>query len=247
MSSTTATARQTTWLITGASRGIGLELVRQLLAAPSNLVIAACRAPSTASALAGLKAGAKGALHVVQLDVADFAGIRALPGVIGPILGGRGLDYLVNNAGILKGDTALTLDAAVLLETLRTNTVGPALLTAACAPLLDAGGRKTVLNVSSGLGSIAGAGGFPGTGPRAVASYSMSKAALNMFTYKVKMERPEWVAVTLAPGWVKTDLGGADAALEVADSVRGILKVVTEATVADSGKYLRWDGAVIPW
>ncbi|OJT07885.1 hypothetical protein TRAPUB_1217 [Trametes pubescens] len=247
MSSATTAARQTTWLITGASRGIGLELVRQLLASPSNTVIAACRTPSTASALAALKDTAKGTLHVVQLDMADFESIRVLPGVLARILGGQGLDYLINNAGILKGDTPLTLDADVLLETLRTNTVGPALLTAACAPLLDAGARKTVLNVSSGLGSIAGADKVPGTGPRAVASYSMSKAALNMFTYKLKMEKPEWVAITLAPGWVKTDLGGADAALEVADSVKGILKVVMEATVADSGKYLRWDGEVLPW
>lgn len=85
-----------------ANRGIGLELVRQLLASPSNLVVAACRMPEKASALTDLKKSANGTLHVVQLDVSDFDNIRALPAQLEPILGSTGLDYLISNAGIVR-------------------------------------------------------------------------------------------------------------------------------------------------
>ncbi|EIW54625.1 NAD-P-binding protein [Trametes versicolor FP-101664 SS1] len=241
MSSTT---RQTTWLITGASRGIGLELTRQLLESPNNLVIAACRTPEKATALSALKSSAKGTLHVVKLQVDEFDSIRALPKAIAPILGDGGLDYLINNAGILKDDTPLTLDPEVLLETLRTNTVGPALVTQVAVPFLEKGATKKVLNISSTLGSIASAETF---GKGTVTSYSISKAALNMLTYKLKQERPDFIAITLCPGWVKTDMGTQAAQLEPAESVAGILKVITGATAADSGKYLSHSGAVIPW
>ncbi|OJT09959.1 hypothetical protein TRAPUB_13557 [Trametes pubescens] len=241
MSSSTS---QNTWLITGASRGIGLELVRQLLESPANLVVAACRTPEKATALSGLKSSAKGSLHVIKLEVTDFDSMRAVPKALEPILGGSGLDYLVNNAGILKPDTPLTLDPEVLLETLRTNTVGPALLTQVCVPFLDKGKTKKIINITSTLGSIASADAF---GPGAVASYSMSKTALNMLTYKLKLERPDLVAITLCPGWVKTDLGGEGALLEPKESIAGIIKVATSTTAADSGKFLRYNGEVVPW
>ncbi|KAL1940819.1 hypothetical protein VTO73DRAFT_7860 [Trametes versicolor] len=241
MSSST---RQTTWLITGASRGIGLELVRQLLENPKNLVIAACRTPEKATALNGLKNSAKGSLHVIRLEVTDFDSVRAVPKAIAPILGESGLDYLVNNAGILIADTPLTIDPEVLLQTLRTNTVAPALLSQVCMPALDKGKEKKILNISSTLGSIASADEF---GAGTTASYSMSKAALNMFTYKQKLERPDIIAITLCPGWVKTDLGGENAPVEQKDSIAGIIKVITSATARDSGKYLRYNGEAIPW
>lgn len=76
--------------------------MRQLVAVPSNLVVAACRAPEKATALAELKKTAKGTLHLVQLDVSDFANVRALPAKLEPILGVTGLDYLISNAGIVR-------------------------------------------------------------------------------------------------------------------------------------------------
>lgn len=90
-----------------ANRGIGLEIVRQLLAVPTNLVIAACCAPEKATALAELKGSAKGTLHLVQLDVSDFDNIRALPAKVEPILGATGLDYLISNAGIVRPPPSL--------------------------------------------------------------------------------------------------------------------------------------------
>ncbi|OJT08358.1 hypothetical protein TRAPUB_743 [Trametes pubescens] len=249
------------------SRGIGLEITRQLLESPNNLVIAGCRTPEKATALNGLKSGAKGTLHVIQLDVADFDSVRAVLKAITPILGESGLDYLINNAGIVriitiprtlrcslislamqgKEDTPLTLDPEVFLETLRTNTVGPALLTQACMPFLDKGQEKKVINITSTLGSIASADMFKHLGAGGVATYSISKAALNMLTYKLKLERPDLIAIALCPGWVKTDMGTQAADLEPAESVVNILKVVTSATAADSGKYLSHTGTVIPW
>ncbi|EIW54613.1 NAD-P-binding protein [Trametes versicolor FP-101664 SS1] len=244
MSSST---RQTSWLVSGASRGIGLELVKQLLESPNNLVIAACRTPDKAYALNALQSSSKGSLHVIRLEVTDFDSVRAVPQAIAPILGEHGLDYLVNNAGIARQDTPLTLDPEVFLETLRTNTVGPALLTQACMPFLDKGREKKVLNISSTLGSIAKADALEHLRFGGAATYCVSKSALNMLTYKLKQERPDLIVIMLCPGWVKTDLGGESAVLEAKESIAGILKVITSATVADSGKYLSFTGAEIPW
>lgn len=114
-----SSTRPTTWLVTGyvipssplphiahappsASRGIGFEIVRQLLESPSNLVVAACRTPDKATALSALQESAKGTLHIVQLDTSDFDSVRALPAQLEPILGSIGLDYLINNAGIVR-------------------------------------------------------------------------------------------------------------------------------------------------
>lgn len=126
-----ASSTSITWLVTGyahlnplpfdipltrtcpcrASRGIGLEIVRQLLASPANLVIAACRNPSGASGLAALtdSADAKGALHTMKLDIDDFVGVRAAAKDIAAILGDNGLDYLVNNAGIVSATRPITV------------------------------------------------------------------------------------------------------------------------------------------
>ncbi|KAI0628099.1 NAD-P-binding protein [Trametes polyzona] len=234
---------QTTWLVTGASRGIGFEIVRQLLQSPNNLVIAACRSPEKASALNALKDSAKGTLHLIQFDVTDWDSIRAAPKAIAPILGDRGLDYLINNAGIAVEDTAFKFDPEEMLRVLRTNAVGPALVSQTLLPFLDKSSTKKILNISSTLGSVASADTF---GPRG-ASYSMSKSALNMLTYKQKQERPDITAITLCPGWVKTDMGGQEAQLEPQESISGILKVITSAKPEDSGKYFRYNGEHIPW
>ncbi|KAI0353985.1 NAD-P-binding protein [Trametes cingulata] len=239
-----STARPTTWLVTGASRGIGFELVRQLLESSDNLVVATCRTPEKATALNNLKSSAKGTLHIIKIDVSDFDSIRASAKQLEPILGEIGLDYLINNAGIGGGEAAaFALDPEEVLTLTRTNAVGPALLAQICLPFLEKGKRKVILNISSTAGSVASAGII---GAR-FAAYSISKAALNMLTYKQKLDRPDLITIALCPGWVKTDMGGKEAALEPKDSVADILKIITSATPADSGKYLRHNGEEIPW
>ncbi|KAI0353987.1 NAD-P-binding protein [Trametes cingulata] len=235
--------RPTTWLITGTSRGIGLELVRQLLQSPSNVVVAACRNPEKATALHGLKSSAKGVLHVLRLDTSDFDDIRAFPKQLDPVLGEIRLDYLINNAAILVEDTAFTTDPEVMMRTFRTNVAGPALLSQVCLSYLEKGERRVILNISSTGGSIAKA---ELVGSR-VTSYGASKAALNMLTQKQKVERPDLTVITLCPGWVKTDMGGEGAQLEPEESIAGILKIITSVTPADSGKFFLYDGSEIPW
>ncbi|KAH9893491.1 NAD-P-binding protein [Cubamyces lactineus] len=236
-------SRPTTWLVTGSSRGIGLELVKQLVDSSNNLVIAACRSPEKAAALHDLKSTAKGTLHFVQLDVSDFDSVRASVKQLKPILGELGLDYLINNAGIATMDTAFTLDPEELLRIVRTNVAGPALVAQVCLPFIEKSARKVILNVSSKGGSLAS---IEAVGAK-LASYAMSKAALNMLTVKQKAERPDIITITLSPGWVKTDMGGEEGQLEPGESVSGILKVITSATLEDSGKFLRYNGEVNPW
>ncbi|KAI0667321.1 NAD-P-binding protein [Trametes maxima] len=241
-----STSRPTTWLVTGASRGIGLETVRQLVALPNTLVVAAARNPEKATALHGLKSGAKGSLHVVELDTSNFDSIRALHKQLDPILGEFGLDYLVSNAAILKNDTAFTLDPESILEVVKTNVAGPALLSQVALPYLEKGKEKKLLHISSTGGSIGSIGAID-LFVSGVTSYAISKAGLNMLVVKQKHGRPDLTIIALCPGYVKTDMGGKDALLEPAESVAGILKVITSVTNADSGKFLRHTGEEIPW
>ncbi|KAI0816801.1 NAD-P-binding protein [Trametes gibbosa] len=235
----------TTWVVTGASRGIGLEIVRQLLASPDNFVIAAARNPEGATDLKALKnsADTRGTLHTVKLDLDDFDGVRTAGKEIGVILGDKPLDYLVNNAGKVAQDTAFSLDPEVLLSTVRTNAAGPALLSQVLLPHIDKSSRKALVYISSTAGSL-GSVKRVGAG---VATYSVSKAALNMVAEKQRIARPDLLILTYCPGWVKTGLGGDKAPLEASQSVAALLKHITSAKPDDTGTFLRWNGEAIPW
>jgi len=231
-----------TWLITGASRGIGLETVRQLVSSPTNFVIATCRNPDRASDLQALKEGAKGVLHIAQLDVGDLESIKASKKVVEPLLGDKGLDYLLNNAAVNHApDNAFDFPVNNFNETMSLNVVGPAVLTETYISHIEKSDRKVVMNMSSGLASI----GLD-LGPKCV-TYSISKAAVNMLTYKQAKEKPNVKFVVIDPGWVKTDMGGEGAMLEPQDSVSGILDVLTKLTQVQSGKFFRYNGTALPW
>ncbi|OSD04970.1 C-factor [Trametes coccinea BRFM310] len=231
-----------TWLITGTSRGIGLELTRQLLADPVNTVVATCRNPDKACDLHALKDGAKGTLYVVRIDVADEASIRDSFKVVEQLIGDKGLDYLYNNAAINEADDrAFNFSPAVATRTFQANVLGPALIAQTYLPLLEKGTRKVIVNMSSGLASIG-----LGLGPKC-ATYSISKTALNMLTHKQKAERPDFTVIVLDPGWVKTEMGGEGAMLEPEFSVSHILKIVTNLTNKESGKFFSYKGEEIPW
>ncbi|KAI9061965.1 NAD-P-binding protein [Trametes sanguinea] len=236
-------ARPTTWLVTGTSRGIGLEIVKQLVANPVNLVVAALRNPDKAPALHGLKTTAKGKLHIVKLDVSNFDSIRESVKQIEPILGDIGLDYLVSNAGVVAHDTAFTLDPEEFLQVVRTNAAGPALLSQVLLPFVEKSERKVILHISSTAGSMQCA---PQIGV-IYGSYSMSKAAYNMLAQKQRIERPDLTIITMCPGPVKTDMNPIDGQIEPEESVQGILKIASSVSLGDSGKYLRYNGEVIPW
>ncbi|KZV62033.1 NAD(P)-binding protein [Peniophora sp. CONT] len=232
-----------TWLITGANRGIGLEFVRQLLSDQSNVVFATCRNPDAATDLAALGKSAQGRLHIFALDTSDPASISSAPEHTRAALGEQGLDYLLCSAAVVRlGDSVMVMSAEDMTRSFAVNVVGPALLAQAFLPLLERpGARGVIMNMSSGLGSI----GLD-CGPKC-ASYSVTKAALNMLTYKQAKEKPNLVSFVIDPGWVKTEMGGEGAVLEPEESVAGLLKVLINADTKISGKFLRYTGEELPW
>ncbi|RPD56614.1 C-factor [Lentinus tigrinus ALCF2SS1-7] len=241
-----AATEETVWFITGTSRGIGLEMTRQLLQTPSNTVVASCRNPSKADALRALAGVAQGKLHIVALDVVDFESIRKCAQEVSAIVGDTGIDYLVNNAGVASGgpDTAYDMDMDVLQRTFLTNVVGPAYITQCFIPLVETSRRKVVLNISSGLGSNAFK--IPGV-EHMFTSYAISKAAMNMLTTKQARGNKNIVVVCMEPGWLKTELGGPHAKLEVSEGVEGVLKVITSVTPENSGQFIDYKGDHWPW
>ena len=243
-----------TALVTGANRGIGLEFVRQLLARGDH-VVAACRHPGKASALNTLAGEHPGRLHVLPLDVADAKSRASLLHDLPLVLGDDGrIDLLLNNAGVLhSGERFGHVEQAMLDDSLRTNAIGPFLLAQALVPLLcdvapghadDTGSPRTVIaNISSQLGSIANTTRF-GT-----PSYAISKAAQNMASVLLARALAERGILVLAlhPGWVQTEMGGAQAQVAPADAVAGLLQVIDGATQAQSGSFVDWRGEPLPW
>ena len=221
-----------TVLITGANRGLGLEFARQY-AADGWTVIGTARRPAQAEDLSALD------VEVLQLDVADRDSIAAFAAS----LNGRSIDLLINNAGIFPRVSEIeNVDADDYLRTLVVNSLGPVLITQALMPNLREGELKQVVNITSGLASIErNSGGYYG--------YRESKAALNMFTSTLAAELgPEgFTCLALHPGWVRTDMGGANANLSPEESVSSMRAVLDALTVEDNGRYLGYDGTEVAW
>lgn len=228
-------------LLTGANRGIGLEFARQLLARGDH-VIATARHPSQAHELGRLIGEHPGRLHVLPLDVMDPKAEAEVARELPLILGDERLHLLINNAGLLhSGERFGQVPAKNLEDSLRTNAMGPFLLTQAVAPLLADGAK--VANMSSQLGSITNTQSF-GT-----PTYCISKAALNMATRLLAAALGERgiAVVSLHPGWVQTDMGGEQAPVKPTDSVRGLLQVIDRLDIAKSGSFVDWQGKSLPW
>jgi len=231
-----------TWFITGTSRGIGLQFVKQLTAEAENVVIASCRNPETATELQALVNGAKGKLHILKLEVTDEEAVKAAAQETSKIVGANGLDYLLNNAAINPGmDTAFEFDSLDITNAFKHNVVAPAVIGKHFLPLLEKGRRKVIMNMTSGLGSIG-----LNLGPKC-SSYSISKDAVNMLTYKQSAARPDIIAFVVDPGWVKTKMGGDGAFLEPHESVTPFIDLLKKATHKESGKFFSYDGTEKPW
>ena len=224
-------------VITGASRGIGLELVRQLLARGDE-VDACMRDPDGATELRALESPK---LHVHRLDITDPATVAALARE----LGDAAIDLVVNCAGVYGGSkqSLRGVDFADAMATYDTNALGALRVSLALLPHVRRGTGKKLVHVTSGMGSISDntSGGFY--------AYRMSKAALNMMarTLAVDLRGDGIISFVINPGWVKTDMGGPSAPTEVADSVRGLLRAIDGATLADSGEFLNWRGGRYAW
>jgi NAD(P)-dependent dehydrogenase (short-subunit alcohol dehydrogenase family) len=228
-------------LVTGANRGLGLEFVRQLLARGAR-VFAACRQPGRALKLTELAAAHPGRLNVLPLDLNKERSISGLAHETGMLT--DALDVLINNAAVLvSGERYGELAAHTFADTFATNVIGPLLLTQALTPLLAHGPASRVINLSSDLGSLAD------TKALQTPSYAVSKAALNMVTRLTAAELGARgiIVVSMNPGWVKTDMGGAHAPLEAQAAVAAMLSVLDTLKLDDGGRFLDYAGADIPW
>ncbi len=218
-------------LIIGASRGIGLEFVRQYRAEGAR-VTATARSDDGLAQLQTLGAA------TLRLDVLDGASASALAGSVE----GAGFDLVVLNAGIHGPRTQglQTPTAADFDQVMQTNVLGPMRvlpqLDGALAPV------ARVAVISSRMGSI---------GTRAVGGswlYRASKAALNSVLKDLSLAfAGRAICVALHPGWVRTDMGGAGADLDVADAVADMRRTLAGLGAADNGSFRNHDGSLIPW
>ncbi|HUK66193.1 MAG TPA: SDR family oxidoreductase [Anaeromyxobacteraceae bacterium] len=234
-------------VITGASRGIGLELARQH-AARGDSVLATCRRPRESAALAALAIAARKEIEVVPLDVTDDRTIAAAALTAEEAWGA--VDVLWSNAAVYSGGSGLESDPSLVaslkreegLSVFQTNTLGAILVAQAFLPLLRRGTRPRLAVLSSGYGSLALNRGFPYW-------YGASKAALNMLHRSLASD-PAARGVTvlmLSPGWVRTDMGGPNASSSVEASVAGLLRVLDEARPEQNGAFLSWRGESVPF
>ena len=222
---TSNTAETGTVLVTGAARGLGRALADLYAAAGCGVVACTRQGPGE------------------RLDVSDAASIAAL----GERLKGRPIDIVINNAAV-RGDTGGldTLETGDFLEVMRVNALAPLLLARALRPNLLAGGRKVLVNIGSRAGSLAEGTIDDEDGDYA---YRCSKAALNMATVKLAQDfRRDGIAViSLHPGWVRTDMGGAEAAVDVAESAAGLKALIDATTLGETGSFRAYDGRTIAW
>jgi NAD(P)-dependent dehydrogenase (short-subunit alcohol dehydrogenase family) len=220
------------YFITGASRGLGLEFVRQLRAR-GETVLAAVRGRSTERDLTALGA------RVVALDVTNGRDIEALAQEVGgPV------DVLINNAGVNSRSKRLEdLDEEEMREVFAINAIAPLLVAKALLPSLRAGRQKKIINISSDMASIAHNSGGSSYG------YRGSKAALNMLSTCManELRREGFTCIALDPGWVKTDMGGPGAPLSPDESISKMLRLIDGLKPEQSGSYLDLDGTLVPW
>ncbi|WP_395022162.1 SDR family oxidoreductase [Dongia sp.] len=224
-----------TVLITGANRGIGLELAKQY-AGDGWSVIATARDPKQADGLKALK----GDIRIEALEVTDEKQIA----VLAKALKGTAIDVLLNNAGMLTGYESFgDTDTKSWLQTLHVNSIAPLKLTEALVEQVAASPQKKVASITSGMGSM---GSHASTGAYA---YRSSKAALNMVMVTAANElRSRGISVAvISPGWVRTDMGGAGAPLDVKQSAAGIRKVIDKLNVGISGTFFNYSGETLPW
>ncbi|XP_048829283.1 C-factor-like [Brienomyrus brachyistius] len=244
-------------LVTGASRGLGLQMVKDLVKKPERpgLIIATARNPAAAEDLQRV-VKEHPSIRVVTLDVTSQASIDAAVEEASSLLGAEGLNCLINNAAVGKTINLEMVTAEEMLKTYESNTVAPLMVTKAFLPLLRAAAmrgsgmgihRAAVINMSSILASIQLNWGalaefkcYP---------YRASKAALNMVTrcLAVDLESEGILCVAVHPGWVRTDMGGPRGELSVGESASSILSVLAGLSEKDHGGYLDYAGKTLPW
>ena len=226
-----------TVLITGANKGIGLQLTR-LYSEAGNKVIACCRNPDAADDLKALE----GDIEVKCVDVGDDPSVAAL----GNDLEGVTVDILINNAGTvgpaMDQQTLTTLATSGWLYDFNVNSIGPVRVIQALLPNLRASDGAKIMTVTSQYGAMS-------FDMPAVYAYSTSKAAVNKFMKMAAIELgKEDIAVGLVhPGWVQTDMGGPQADLTATESATGIVGVIEKLSGDSNGGFWKWNGEEHAW
>lgn len=228
-----------TVVITGANRGIGLELAKQY-AEGGDRVYAFCRSPAAAEALNAAAAGSEGRLSVHAMDVGDPASIAAGAAE----LGDTPVDVLINNAGVVGGakQGLEDIDFDAWIDAFKIMTIGPFRVAQALLKNLRAAGGAKIMTVTSQLGAST----WPFGGMYA---YSTAKAGVNkvMQILALDLKADGVIASMIHPGWVKTDMGGPGADITAQESAAGIKSVIGGLTPADTGKFYKWNGDIHPW
>lgn len=229
-----------TFVVTGANRGIGLAVTRHLAAAGHH-VVAACRRPGDATELAEL------GVPIVALDLADESSIAGLADAVATHV--SAVQVLVHNAAIKQAPgtpweasagPVSQLRADALMAVLRTNVVGPLLVTQALRPLLERG--AVIAHLSSLLGSLSGTVGID-------YAYNASKAAINMVTVTMQrdIDLPGVAPVSINPGWVRTSMGGDNAPLDLESASRDIAELLARLNATFAGRFVDRFGDSVPW
>lgn len=243
-------------LITGTNRGIGLGLVKSLLTGKNvpKRIIATCRKPAEAQELQEI-AEKNPNVHIVQFDLNDFQSYPSLSETVRNLVGDDGLNLLINNAGIAGKFLRIGfVKADAMLECFKINTVAPTMLTKEFIPLLKQAAnnnpneplgarRAAVVNITSILGSISNndvGGYYP---------YRCSKSALNAATKSLSHDLKDYniLVACVHPGWVKTDMGGAKAPMEVESSCESLIKTIENLGLNHNGGFFNYDGEPLPW
>ncbi len=228
-----------TVMITGANRGIGLAFARGY-AAEGWRVLACCRDPGNAKDLDALKEGSEDRVAIHRLDVTDELNVDSLA----QKLAGEAIDVLINNAGVIgPRDGFAETDFDRWQPVFAVNSFAPLCVAERFVEQVARSERKLIVNISSKMGSIAA-----NVKSNSII-YRASKAALNQISKCLAMALgPRGITVIVFhPGWVSTDMGGAEAAVTPEDSAAGIRAVIAGATAADNGRFFNYDGEELPW
>ena len=229
-----------TVVITGANRGIGLQLVRNFLDSGSWKIIACCRSPQSADTLNELAKQYGDHLVLKSLEVTSPDSVAALA----VDLKENTVDLLINNAGIMGGDQQKTLDMDFgrWEETLQVNTLAPLRMVQALYPNLKQSDHPRIVTISSQMGASV----HKGIGAMA---YRSSKAAVNKMMQGVSLELADegFTVVLYHPGWVQTDMGGSSADITPSESAKGLYNSIISLKPSDNGRFMKWTGEDHAW
>ncbi|XP_031553207.1 uncharacterized protein LOC116290338 [Actinia tenebrosa] len=242
--------------ITGCNRGLGLEFVKQFLklSPPPEHIFATCR-DLNAKSCEELKqlASENSNVCLVELDVTEFERIKGVAQEVSDKLQGKGLNVLLNNAGIIFREPSIEdVTVEMMVDHYKVNTVAPLMITQAFLPLLKKAAtdpeeksyiKAAVLNMSSLVGSLTNykkGVRYP---------YRASKSALNSVTKSMSVDLKPFgiISVVLDPGWVRTDMGGEQAPLAASESVSGMMEVIKSLDESKNGMWLDYKGDITPW